>query len=114
MESEDADVLLEATDLDYMDIINDGPYIPKRIVGAGIVEEKEVPEHYLVKEKSDWTKEDKIEVLKDAKVRNILHNSLDPVMSNRVIACKTAKEIWDTLKIQCSGTKAVKRTEKLF
>ena len=49
------------------------------------------------------------EVLKDAKVKNILHNSLNNVMSNRVIACKTAKEIWDTLEVQCQGTKEIKK-----
>ena len=58
---------------------------------------KTVPEHYVPKVKSEFSLEEKAEVLKEAKVKNILHNSLDAVMSNRVIACKTAKEIWDTL-----------------
>ncbi|KAL8104502.1 hypothetical protein AgCh_028647 [Apium graveolens] len=42
-------------------------------------------------------------MLKVAKVRNILHNSLDNVMSKRVIAYKTAKKIWDALETQCQG-----------
>ncbi|KAL8099915.1 hypothetical protein AgCh_032248 [Apium graveolens] len=79
---------LEATDPDYLDIINDGPYMPIKLVPAT----RTVAEHYQLKEKSEWTPEEKV-VLKDAKVRNILHNSLDYVMSNRVIAYKTAKEI---------------------
>ena len=51
-------------------------------------------------------------MLKDAKVRNILHNSLDSVMSNRVIAYKTAKEIWDALETQCQGTMAIKKKRR--
>ena len=56
--------------------------------------------------------EEKVVVLKDAKVRNILHNSLESVMSNRVIAYKTAKEIWDALETQCQGTMAIKKNRR--
>ena len=52
------------------------------------------------------------DVLKDAKVKNILHNSLDVVLSNRVITCKTDKEIWDALKVQCQGTKAINKNRR--
>ena len=84
---------LEASDPDYIDRVNDGPYLSKKIVPQTPTE----PEHFVIKEKSEWSPEDKAEILKDAKVKNILHNSLDNVMSNRVIACKTTKKIWDTL-----------------
>ncbi|KAL8149241.1 hypothetical protein AgCh_006301 [Apium graveolens] len=80
---------LEATDPDYLDVINDGPYMPTKLVPATPT----VAEHYQLKEKSECTPEEKVAVLKDVKVRNILHNSLDSVMSNRVIAYKTSKEI---------------------
>ena len=33
-------------------------------------------------------------------------------MSNRVIACKTSKEIWDALKTQCQGTKEIKKNRR--
>ena len=33
-------------------------------------------------------------------------------MSNRVIAFKTSKEIWDTLEVQCQGTKAIKKNRR--
>ena len=42
----------------------------------------------------------------------MLHIVLDNVTSNRVIGCKTAKEIWDALKIRCQGTKAIKKNMK--
>ncbi|KAL8119203.1 hypothetical protein AgCh_016644 [Apium graveolens] len=51
--------------------------------------------------------------MKDAKVRHILHNSLDSVMSNRVIGCKTAKEIWDALEVKCQGTTTIKKKRRI-
>ena len=41
-----------------------------------------------------------------------MHNSLDEVLSNRVITCKTAKEIWDALEVQFQGTKAIKKNRR--
>ncbi|KAL8134798.1 hypothetical protein AgCh_009713 [Apium graveolens] len=99
---------LEATDPDYLDVINDGPYKPTKLVPATPT----VAEHFQLKEKSEWTPEEKVFVLKDAKVRNILHNSLDSLMSNRVIAYKTAKEIWDALETQCQGIMAIKKNRR--
>ncbi|KAK1369636.1 hypothetical protein POM88_035728 [Heracleum sosnowskyi] len=91
---------LEAMDLDYLDRIRDGPYIPTKFVERTDT----VPEHYVVKAKSEWTPEEKAHVLREPKIQNILQSSLDAVMSNRVIACKSSKEIWDTLETQCQGS----------
>lgn len=82
---------------------------PQKIVPAAFIEGRTIFEHYTMKENKEWTPEEKASVLQDAKVRNILYNSLDVVMSNIVIACKTAKEIWDALEVQCQGTKAIKK-----
>ncbi|KAK1357060.1 hypothetical protein POM88_050316 [Heracleum sosnowskyi] len=99
---------LEAMDPDYLDMIRDGPYIPTRIIERT----ETVPKHYVVKAKSEWTPEEKAHVLREAKIKNILHISLDAVMSNRVIACKSAKEIWDTLETQCQGSASVKKNRR--
>lgn len=99
---------LESQDPDYRNRILDGPYIPKKLVPLT----NGKPEHYVKKTKSEMTLEEKSEYLKDAKVRTILHNSLDPVQANRVIAFKTAKEIWDTLETQCQGTEAIKKNRR--
>ncbi|KAL8115933.1 hypothetical protein AgCh_022431 [Apium graveolens] len=71
------------------------------------------PDYLDLKEKTEWTLEEKVIVLKDAKVRYILHNSLDSVMSNMVLAYKTAKEIWDALETQCQGTMAIKKNRRV-
>ena len=74
-----------------------------------MVDGDDQPEGYVIKENSEWNKEEKIEVLKYAKVRNIIHNALDAIMSNKVITCKTSKEIYDALEVQCQGTKKIKK-----
>ena len=33
-------------------------------------------------------------------------------MSNRVIGCKTAKDIWDALETRCQGTDALKKNRR--
>ncbi|KAK1399609.1 hypothetical protein POM88_009472 [Heracleum sosnowskyi] len=99
---------LEASDPDYIDMINDGAFVPTKPVATTEI----TPANVILKEKKEWTPEEKEAMLKDANVRNILHNSLDTVLSNRVIACKTAKEIWDALEVQCQGTEEIKKNRR--
>ncbi|XP_074351852.1 uncharacterized protein LOC141691000 [Apium graveolens] len=73
----------------------------------------DAPKHYAIKEKLKWSDAEKVVMLKDAKVRNILHNSLDNVTSNIVITCKTAKEIWDALETQCQGMMEIKKNRRV-
>ena len=102
-------MFLEAIYCDHLDRIHDGPFVLRKLISATIVEGVNQLEHYTVKDKSEWTKEEKTEILKDAKVINILHNALDTAMSKMVITCKTSKEIWDALEVQCQGTKEIKK-----
>lgn len=62
------------------------------------------PEMVAFKENKNWSHEDIASIMKDAKVRNSLHISLDNVMSYRVIGYKTSKEIWNALEVRCQGT----------
>ncbi|XP_074377734.1 uncharacterized protein LOC141719260 [Apium graveolens] len=70
-------------------------------------------EHYAIKEKSKWSYPEKDAMLKDAKVMNILHNSLDNMMSNRIISCKPAKKICDALETQCQYAMAIKKNRRV-
>ncbi|KAL8124307.1 hypothetical protein AgCh_012093 [Apium graveolens] len=63
-------------------------------------------------EKSDYSAEDISSIAKDAKVRHLLHSAIDNVMSNRIINCKTAKEIWDDLETRCQETDSIKKNRK--
>ncbi|KAL8132932.1 hypothetical protein AgCh_008421 [Apium graveolens] len=101
-----ADVILR--DPEYLDRIKEGPHKPTKLAVAVAGEAaKTVP-----KEKSDYTAEDIASIAKDAKVRHLLHSAIDNVMSNRVINCKTAKEMWDALETRCQGTDTIKKNRK--
>ncbi|KAL8112866.1 hypothetical protein AgCh_020248 [Apium graveolens] len=70
------------------------------------------PAKTIPKEKSEYTAEDISSISKDAKVRHLLHSAIDNVMSNRVIHCKTTKEICDALETRCQGTDAIKKNRR--
>ena len=100
---------LEAIDPDYLDRINDGPYVPSKLVPVMTIDGNIFDEHKGDKPKAEWTKEEKEHVLKDAKVRNILFKSLDVVLTNYVLSCKTAIDIRNKLQVHCEGTNPVKK-----
>ncbi|KAL8101335.1 hypothetical protein AgCh_033279 [Apium graveolens] len=101
-------MFLEATDPEYLDRIKEGPHKPTKLAVAVAGEAATT----VPKEKSDYTAEDIASIAKDAKVRHLLHSAIDNVMSNRVINCKTAKEIWDALETRCQGTDIIKKNRK--
>ena len=90
-------MFLEATDPEYLDRINEGPYKPTKL-SVAVADQ---PAKSIPKEKGDYTAEDISSIAKDARERHLLHSAIDNVMSNRVINCKTAKEIWDDLETRC-------------
>ncbi|KAL8124850.1 hypothetical protein AgCh_012490 [Apium graveolens] len=101
-------MFLEATNPEYLDIINEGPHKPTKL--SVVVANQ--PAKTIPKEKGEYTAEDISSIAKDARVRHLLHSAIDNVMSNRVINCKTAKEIWDALETRCQGTDAIKKNRK--
>ncbi|KAL8104646.1 hypothetical protein AgCh_028756 [Apium graveolens] len=101
-------MFLEATDPEYLDRINEGPHKPTKL--SVVVADQ--PAKTVPKEKSEYTAEDISSIAKDAKVRHLLHSAIDNVMSNRVINCKTAKEIWYALETRCQGTDVIKKNRR--
>ncbi|KAL8148088.1 hypothetical protein AgCh_005433 [Apium graveolens] len=101
-------IFLEATYPEYLDRINEGPYKPTKL-SVAVADQ---PAKSIPKEKGDYTAEDISSIAKDARVRHLLHSAIDNIMSNRVINCKTAKEIWDALETRCQGTEAIKKNRR--
>ncbi|XP_074371622.1 uncharacterized protein LOC141712548 [Apium graveolens] len=101
-------MFLEATDPEYLDRINEGPHNPTKL--SVVVADQ--PAKTIPKEKSEYTAENISSIVKDAKVMHLQHNAMDNVMSNRVIQCKTANEIWDALEIRCQRTDAIKKNRR--
>ena len=64
---------LEAADPDFNDRITDGPHLTKKLVPP----EGTTPEHYVDKNKAKMTREEKLEVLKDSKVKSLFKNMKD-------------------------------------
>ncbi|KAL8097853.1 hypothetical protein AgCh_030822 [Apium graveolens] len=98
-------IFLEATDPEYLDRINEEPHKPTKL---SVVVADQLAQT-VPKDKSEYTTEDISYIAKDAKVRHLLHSAIDNVMSNMVINCKTAKEIWDALETRCQGTDSIKK-----
>ena len=90
----------EASGLDILDAVENGPFIP-RIAGTdGSI---------IAKPRSDWSNDDKKKVGYNAKAKNIITSALSADEFFRVSNCKTAKEMWDTLQETHEGTTDVKR-----
>ena len=98
-------MFLEAIDPEYLDRINEGPHKPTKL--SVVVADQ--PAKIVPKEKIEYTAENISSISKNANLRHLLHSAIDNVMSNRVIGCKTAKEIWDALETRCQGTDAIKK-----
>ena len=101
-------IFLDSVDPEYLDRIYDGPHMPTKL-SVAVADE---PQRMIPKEKKDYTPEDISSISKDSKVKHLLHSAFDNAMSNRMIGCKTAKQIWDALETRCQGTQAIKKNRK--
>ena len=101
-------MFLDAQDPEYMDRIRDGPHQPTKLIAATGGESSKT----VSKEKKDMTPEDLLSITNDAKVKHLLHSALDNVMSNRVIHCKSTKDIWNALEVRCQGTASIKKNRR--
>ena len=89
-------IFMRAYDYDMWDVVLDGPYVSmKTKVGSEVFEPKL---------RSEWTELEVKKVQVNFKAINNLHYALNPTKFNRISTCKTAKEIWDKLKVTHEGT----------
>ena len=58
-----------------------------------------------------WTNDEKSKAENNSKAMNILFCALDKNEFNRISVCKTAYDIWNTLKITHEGTSKVKQSK---
>ncbi|XP_012575063.2 uncharacterized protein [Cicer arietinum] len=93
-------IFLEASGIDILDAVENGPYIPK-IAGTD--------NSMIIKPRADWSDDDKKKVGFNAKAKNIITSALCAEEFFRVSNCKSAKEMWDILQETHEGTTDVKR-----
>ena len=96
-------IFMRAYDYEMWDVVFDGPYVPiKTKVGSEVFEPKL---------RSEWTELEVKKVQVNFKAINNLHYALNPTKFNRISTCKTAKEIWDKVKVTHEGTSQVKESK---
>ena len=96
-------IFMRAYDYEMWDVVLDGPYIPmKNKLGSEAMEPKT---------RNEWTEAEIKKVQVNYKAINTLHCALNPTEFNRISTCKTAKEIWDKLKVTHEGTSQVKESK---
>jgi len=81
-------IFIESIDQGIWDTIENGPYIPKT----------ENSETAIPRPWSQWTNEECKMAKLDCVAQNIIASALDSNEFLRISDCKSAKEMWDTLK----------------
>ena len=61
--------------------------------------------------RSEWSESEMKKVQVNFKAINTLYCALNPTEFNQISMCKTAKEIWDKLKVTHEGTSQVKESK---
>ena len=96
-------IFMRAYDYEMWDVVLDGPYVPMKTKAGSEALEPKV--------RSEWTELKIKKVQVNYKAINTLHCALNPTKFNRISTCKTAKEIWDKLKVTHEGTSQVKESK---
>ena len=92
-----------------MGILENGPFVPQKLIPESIIETGErIPQKFIPKDPSDFSDMEKDKVALDTSLQLIVVESLDTVMLNQVINCSSAKQIWDTIELLMEGTSEVK------
>lgn len=82
-------------------MVANGPYVHIKIVESKTV----------IKAEDDWDDKDLKRVQLNAKAISLFYNALSVNEYNRIIACETAKQIWDKLEITYEGSLQVKESK---
>ncbi|XP_072082090.1 uncharacterized protein [Arachis hypogaea] len=94
-------IFVQSIDYNIWKIILNGPDVPTKQNADGEV---------VAKEDSEWTNEEKKKVELNAKAINLMHCAISFEEFRKVSRYKTAKEIWDKLRLTHEGTKQVRET----
>ncbi|XP_070019919.1 uncharacterized protein [Nicotiana sylvestris] len=90
-------------DSELWDVICDGPFVPMKAVGEG---KRTIP-----KTKKEYNGGDRKAVEKNFKAKKILVCGIGPDEYNRISACESAKEIWESLQMVHERTTQVKQSK---
>ena len=103
-------IFIEAIDLNIWEAIEIGPYIPTTVERVSIDGSSSSESITIEKPRDRWSEEDRKRVQYNLKAKNIITSALGMDEYFRVSNCKSAKEMWDTLRLTHEGTTDVKRS----
>ena len=89
-------IFMRSYNYEIWDGVLDGPYVPMKTSTR--------VEALVPKLRNEWSESKVKKVQVNFKAINTLHCTLNPIEFNRISTCKTAKEIWDKLKVTHEGT----------
>ena len=89
-------IFMRAYDYEMWDVVLNDLYVPMKT--------KVESEALEPKLRSEWIELEVKKVQVNFKAINTLHCALNPTKFNRISTCKTAKKIWDKLKVTHEGT----------
>ncbi|XP_075088494.1 uncharacterized protein LOC142170477 [Nicotiana tabacum] len=92
-----------AEDSELWDVICDGPFVPMKIICETTVT---VP-----KTRKEYNDVDRKAIEKNFRAKKILACGIGPDEYNHILACQSAKEIWEALQTAYEGTTQVKQTK---
>lgn len=103
-------IFIETIDLNIWEAIEIGPYIPTTVERVSIDGSSSSESITIEKPRDRWSEEDRKRVQYNLKAKNIITSALGMDEYFRVSNCKSAKEMWDTLRLTHEGTTDVKRS----
>ena len=94
-------IFIESIDQGIWDSIENGPYIPKF----------KKDNSFIAKPLSQWTNDECKMAQLDRSAQNIIASALDANEFFRISKCKTAKEMWETLKVAHEPKEAMTKSQ---
>ena len=95
-------IFMESIDSEIWETVTNGPLLP-------IVVIKNLQES---KPREQWNADDRRRSQQDVRARNIISSALTVDEFYRISTCKTAQEMWETLRVTHEGTDDVRRARR--
>ena len=106
-------LFLQVENPKYLGVLKNGPKILMVIVAESIEDNIVVIDaRTYPKDPADYTPDEKEDDSLDINLQLIIVESLDLIMYNRVVNCKDAKNIWETIEAIMKGLRKLERIDR--
>ena len=105
-------LFIKATNPLYMGILENGPFVPMKVVESSVVDRVMIEDTSVPKESSEITPPEKEFMALDTSLQLFIVDSMDSNMCHQILNCISAKHMWDTIEVIMEGTEEVR--ENMF